>query len=126
MSAPVVQWQMVASNPDELVRFYRDLFGWEISTKNAMGYRQVKTGEGGINGGVWPSPPGAHSFVQLFVSVPDVDRAVARATELGAAIIVPSTILPDGDQMAVLKDPCGVTFGVVGETNLGATATPID
>jgi predicted enzyme related to lactoylglutathione lyase len=113
MSAPVVQWQLVASNPDELVTFYRDLFGWQISTRNAMGYRQVTAGEAGINGGVWPSPPGGPSFVQLFVGVPDVESAVARATELGAAIIVPPTTLPDGDVMAVLKDPCGVTFGVV-------------
>ena len=49
---------------------------------------------------------------QLFVGVPDVARLVARATELGATIIVPPTTLPDGDTMAVLADPCGVTFGV--------------
>ena len=113
MSAPVLQWQLVATNPDEIVKFYRELFGWSISTKNAMGYRQVTTGEGGINGGVWPSPPNGHSFVQLFVGVPDVEAAVVRARELGATIIVPPATLPDGDTMAVLKDPCGVTFGVV-------------
>lgn len=113
MSAPVVQWQVVASNPDELAKFYQDLFGWKVSSKNAMGYRQVITGEGGINGGVWPSPAGSPSFVQLFVGVPDVDSAVARATDLGAAIIVPPTTLPDGDVMAVLKDPSGLTFGVM-------------
>lgn len=113
MSAPVVQWQMVAKDPDVFAKFYRDLFGWTISAKNAMGYRQVMTGEGGINGGVWPSPPDGHSFVQLFVGVPDVARAVTRAAELGATIIVPPTTLPDGDTMAVMKDPCGVTFGVM-------------
>jgi predicted enzyme related to lactoylglutathione lyase len=113
MSAPVVQWQLVATNPDELVKFYRDLFGWSISNKNAMGYRQVTTGDGGINGGVWPSPPDGHSFVQLLVGVADVESAVRRALELGAAIIVPPTTLPDGDTLAVLKDPFGVTFGVM-------------
>jgi predicted enzyme related to lactoylglutathione lyase len=113
MSAPVVQWQLVAKNPDELAKFYRDLFGWTITAKNAMGYRQVTTGDGGINGGVWPSPPDGHSFVQLFVGVPDVERSVSRATALGATIVVPPTTLPDGDAMAVLADPCGVTFGVM-------------
>ena len=113
MSAPVVQWQLVATNPDELVTFYRELFGWSVSAKNAMGYRQVTTGEGGIHGGVWPSPPNGHSFVQLFVGVSDVESAVARAKDLGATIIVPPTTLPDGDTMAVLKDPAGVTFGVM-------------
>jgi predicted enzyme related to lactoylglutathione lyase len=113
MSAPVVQWQLVATNPDELVKFYRELFGWSFTTKNAMGYRQVTTGEGGIDGGIWPSPPNGHSFVQLFVGVDDVESAVARAADLGATIIVPTTTLPDGDTMAVLKDPAGVTFSVM-------------
>jgi uncharacterized protein len=113
MSAPVLQWQLVAKDPDQVAKFYRELFGWTITSKNAMGYRQVTTGEGGINGGLWPSPPEGHSFVQLFVGVPDVESAVKRATELGATIIMPPMTLPDGDTMAVLADPCGVTFGVM-------------
>lgn len=113
MSAPVLQWQLVAKDPDQLAKFYGELFGWTITTKNAMGYRQVTTGEGGVNGGLWPSPPEGHSFVQLFVGVADVEAAVKHATELGATITVPPTTLPDGDTMAVLADPCGVTFGVM-------------
>lgn len=113
MSDPVVQWQMVARNPDELAAFYRELFGWTITTQNALGYRQVGTGEGGLAGGIWPSPTGGHSFVQLFVAVADLDRVVARASQLGAKTLVPPTTLPDGDAMAVLMDPCGVSFGVM-------------
>ncbi|MFM8534190.1 MAG: VOC family protein [Acidimicrobiia bacterium] len=113
MSAPVVQWQMVATNADELVKFYGEMFGWTVSSKNVLGYRQVSTGDGSIAGGMWPSPPDGNSFVQLFVGVPDVDKAAARAVELGGTIIVPPTTLPDGDTMAVLKDPCGITFGVM-------------
>lgn len=116
MGAPVLQWQLVTTNPDQLANFYGDLFGWSINADNALGYRQVVTGEGGMNGGMWPAPPTAHSFVQLFVGVPDVAHAVARATELGGRVIVPPTVLPDGDVMAVLADPCGVTFGVMRHT----------
>jgi predicted enzyme related to lactoylglutathione lyase len=32
---------------------------------------------------------------------------------LGATVIVPATTLPDGDVMAILLDPAGLTFGVV-------------
>lgn len=113
MSAPVLQWQLVSKNPDQLARFYGDLFDWRISTKNALGYRQVSTGADGCDGGMWPAPPDGPSFVQLFVGVPDVEKAVVKALELGAQLIVPTTTLPDGDVMAVLADPCGVTFGVM-------------
>ncbi len=64
-------------------------------------------------GGVWPSPPGGHNVVQLFVGVPDVQRTLDNATKLGAKVIVPPTTLPDGDTMAVLADPYGVTFRVM-------------
>lgn len=113
MNDPVLQWQIVTTEPDKLVDFYRELFGWKIGAKNALGYRQVETGNGGFHGGLWPAPPTGHSFVQLFIGVPDVPLSVRRAMELGAKIIVPLTKLPDGDEMAVLADPCGVTFGLM-------------
>ncbi|MEO8682557.1 MAG: VOC family protein [Vicinamibacterales bacterium] len=117
MGAPVLQWQLVATKPDELVKFYKELFGWTISATNAIGYRQVAAGEGGISGGIWPAPPDAHSFAQLFIGVPDVQASATQATNLGARVIVPPTTLPDGDTMAVLQDPCGVTFGLMTHAN---------
>src|SRR5436190_17490340 len=113
MSAPVLQWQVVTPKPDELARFYKDVFGWTISAKNAIGYRQVAAEPGGISGGIWPAPPEAPSYVQLFIGVPDVETAAKKAADLGAEIIVPVTALPDGDVMAVLRDPYGLTFGLM-------------
>jgi uncharacterized protein len=113
MGAPVLLWQMVSPKPDDVAKFYKELFGWAVSTRNALGYRQVDAGEGGIGGGIWPAPPDANSFVQLFIGVPDVDASVNEAVARGATVIVPATALPDGDTMAVLRDPFGVTFGVM-------------
>ncbi len=112
MVAPVTQWQIVSNRPDEVAAFYKSLFGWTVTAKNAMGYRQVGTG-GGLPGGLWPAPPDAPSFVQLFIGVPDVEQSVAQAVTLGAQVVVPATTLPDGDTMAVLRDPAGVTFGLI-------------
>jgi uncharacterized protein len=111
MSAPVLQWQMVSSDPDRAAQFYRDFCGWTIDTRNALGYRSVDTG--GTPGGIWPAPPGASSLVQLFIGVPDVEAASRQATALGARVIVPPSPLPDGDVLAVLVDPCGVSFGLM-------------
>ena len=111
MRAPVMQWQIVTTDPDRIGKFYGDLFGWQISANNSLGYREVTTGS--LKGGVWPSPPGAPSFVQLFVGVADVEASVATALGMGAKLIVPVTVLPDGDVMAVLSDPAGVTFGLM-------------
>jgi predicted enzyme related to lactoylglutathione lyase len=112
MSNPVLQWQIVASDPAAVTRFYGDLFGWKATTANALGYRQIETGAG-ISGGVWPAPADAQSFVQLFIGVQDVEQTVAQAVRLGAKTIVPPSLLPDGDHIAILQDPTGITFGVM-------------
>ena len=111
MSAPVMQWQIVTPDPDAIGKFYGDLFGWKISANNPLGYREVATGS--IHGGLWPAPPGAPSFVQLFIGVADVEASVSKALGIGAKVIVPVTVLPDGEVMAVLSDPAGVTFGLM-------------
>jgi predicted enzyme related to lactoylglutathione lyase len=113
MSNPVVQWQIVATNPDAVAAFYRDLFGWQITTHNALGYREVSSGNGGTPGGIWPAPPEGHSFVQLFIAVTVVEQTVQQALKLGAAVIVPPASLPDGDTIAIVADPNGMTFGVM-------------
>jgi predicted enzyme related to lactoylglutathione lyase len=113
MPNSVVRWQIISPEPDKAAGFYQKLFSWKLSQANAMGYRELKTeSAAGVDGGVWPSPPGKPGFVQLFVEVEDLDGCLARAAELGAQILVPKSALPDGDVMAVLLDPTGLSFGV--------------
>ncbi|MGE0440209.1 MAG: VOC family protein [Gemmatimonadales bacterium] len=110
MTNRVVAWQVVSPDPGRSARFLEELFGWATDQDNALGYRRV-TGAG-IDGGVWPAPQGVQPFVQLFVEVADLDAGIARAEALGAKVIVPKSVLPDGDAMAVLLDPLGMTIGL--------------
>jgi uncharacterized protein len=113
MGQPVMAWQIVTRQPEKLQTFYTSLFGWEVNSDNALGYRMVDTGsERGIDGGIWPAPPDAHDFVQLFIEVDDVPATAKRVVELGGKIIVPPQKLPDGDEVAILHDPAGIPFGL--------------
>jgi predicted enzyme related to lactoylglutathione lyase len=110
---PVMQWQILAKDPAKTAEFYTKLFDWEINANNALAYRTVDTGsERGINGGIWPAPPQGHSMVSLYVEVDDVDAYVAKATKLGAQVIIPPQKLPDGDEMAVILDIEGIPVGL--------------
>jgi hypothetical protein len=113
MGYAVVQWQIVTKDPERLAQFYSKLCGWKINTDNALNYRAVDTGAGrGIQGGIWPAPPEASSFAQLFIEVDDINAVVKKAGELGARVLIPPQQLPDGDKLAILHDPMGVPFGV--------------
>jgi predicted enzyme related to lactoylglutathione lyase len=113
MSNAVMQFQILSKSPDETAQFYSALFGWSVNADNPMGYRRIDTGSPeGIQGGIWPAPPQAPNFVQLFIAVEDMKAAVERAQQLGARILIPPTQLPEGDEMAVLHDPQGMSFGL--------------
>ncbi|MFL5330878.1 MAG: VOC family protein [Gemmataceae bacterium] len=113
MGQPVTAWQIVTKKPEELHAFYSQLFGWEINANNALGYRIVDTGsEHGIDGGIWPAPPGGPDFIQLFIEVDDVAATAQKVVALGGKIIIPPQKLPDGDEMAILHDPAGIAFGL--------------
>ena|SRR5207248_739400 len=107
-----MQFQIISKAPEDTARFYGELFGWSIDA-NAMGYRQIRTGsDRGIQGGIWPAPPQAPAFVQLFMAVDDVAASVGKAVGLGAKVLIPPTTLPEGDVMAVLHDPQGMSFAL--------------
>jgi predicted enzyme related to lactoylglutathione lyase len=113
MANPVTQFQILSKTPDETARFFSSLFGWKIDANNPMGYRRIDTGsQDGIQGGIWPAPPQSPDFVQLFVGVDDVKSSVKKAEGLGATLLIPPTMLPEGDEMAVLHDPRGMSFAV--------------
>jgi predicted enzyme related to lactoylglutathione lyase len=90
MGQPVMQWQIIAKDPDKLAEFYQGLFDWSLRTDNALGYRMVDTGsDRGIKGGIWPSPPGGHPMVALFVEVDNVAEYVDKSVKLGANLVIP-------------------------------------
>jgi predicted enzyme related to lactoylglutathione lyase len=114
MSNPVMEFQILSKAPDATAEFYSALFGWTVDSNNALGYRQINTGsKAGIQGGIWPAPPQASAFVQLFIGVENLSACVRSAESLGAKVIIPPTALPDGGELAVLHDPQGMAFGIL-------------
>ncbi len=114
MGDPVTRWQIISKEPDKHAAFYAAVFSWKINSDNPLGYRMADPGSArGIPGGFWPAPPEASAFVQLFVEVGDITETVRKATEHGGSVLIPPQSLPGGEQMAILRDPMGVTFGVV-------------
>lgn len=114
MGSPVVKWQIVAPDAAAVTSFYSKLFGWTVDASNALGYRELRSGdERGIDGGVWPAPAPGAAMVQLFVEVDDVQLHLDRAASLGAKVLVPRTELPDGDVMALFVDVAGLSCGLV-------------
>ena len=101
---------------DAVLPFYRDVFGWDItslsdtpefrySTYSADGEEQLA----GIMDSSGFLPEGVPSHWAVYISVEDADAAVAKALELGAAVVQPAEDTPYG-RLAGLTDPTGANF----------------
>jgi predicted enzyme related to lactoylglutathione lyase len=114
----VVHFEIHADDPERAVKFYGDLFGWTFSKYGDFPYWLVTTGpkeEPGIDGGLQPREGGTGDRINGFVCVVDVldiDKAMARAEQLGAPQTAPKQPVPGIGWSAYYKDPEGNTFGL--------------
>ena len=119
----VVHFEIPASDPDKLSKFYTDLFGWKIE-KMSMGETDywvtstvpvgddyMPTVRGAINGGIYKRQD-AQDHPVNHVQVESVDEYVTKAKSLGASVLVDKTPVPQMGWFAMLKDPDNNTFGV--------------
>lgn len=118
-----VHFEIHASDPERVMRFYESLFGWRFAAWGPPGmYWMVTTGadgEPGIDGGMVPrrgATAGDGQPVNAFVctvGVPSASDYLARATELGAVVAVPLMAVPGVGWLAYAKDPDGNLFGMM-------------
>lgn len=100
-------------------RFYPAVFGWEIKA-NAMpgGGEYVEwliggDSRAGATGMAPGTPEGVPPHWLVYFAVNDSDATAARVKELGGQVIAPPFDSPYG-KMAVLSDPNGATFAIIG------------
>ena len=132
MANLVVHFEIHASQPQALIDFYGELFGWTFARFGEVPYWVIDTGEGaiglstpggGINGGLTqrdgPSPePGAPiNGCNVVVGVEEgVDEMFVRALALGASEASPLEDMEGVGRGGYLFDPDGNLFGIMSPT----------
>jgi predicted enzyme related to lactoylglutathione lyase len=117
----VVHFEIHANDPERAVKFYQDVFDWQINKWDGPeDYWLVSTGpqdEPGINGAIMKrNYPVTSDNVIAYVctiDVPSVDEYVTRITEHGGTIVLPKMPVPGIGWLAYAKDSEGNIFGVM-------------
>ncbi|MCW2646295.1 MAG: uncharacterized protein QOF87_576 [Pseudonocardiales bacterium] len=109
MTNDVNYFEIGSPEPEVAKAFYSAMFDWEVG-EPSMPARYSMVNEGA--GGLWDtSQLGGASYAIFYVQVDDVHAAIARAQELGAAVVVP--FIDNGQiEFAHLTDPQGNRFGI--------------
>lgn len=113
MAHPVMWFEVLGANGNELRKFYEKLFGWKYEVLPGPDYGVVSTGDRrGIPGGVGRAAQGVGPWVTFYTETPDVTASLAKVTALGGRIVMPRTELP-GATVGVFEDPEGHVLGLV-------------
>jgi hypothetical protein len=99
--------------------FYGALLGWsfEETTREGRPYLLAQSGGGFAGGIVQRAEAQARPAVWLsYLSVPDLDQAVARVTSAGGKVLLPPRAVGAYGRVAVVTDPQGAPLGLAGVT----------
>jgi len=119
----VAHFEIHGSNPETLIAFYRDLFGWAFDGWGPQGgYWMIRTGandEPGIDGGLTlrrGDPPVEGAAVNAYVCtvvVPSARDSLEKALALGGVQAVPLSAVPGVGWLCYVKDPGGNILGIM-------------
>ncbi|MEO8225904.1 MAG: VOC family protein [Gemmatimonadota bacterium] len=111
--------ELLTPDVDAAVAFYTGLLGWS-SERQPMedGEYTVFTRDGVPAAGAMPMPAGAtfRPSWLAYIAARDVDATAANAVRLGAKVTTRPADIPDIGRFAVLVDPTGARFGLLGTT----------
>src|SRR2546430_178626 len=113
-SKRIVHFEIPATDPEALTKFYTTLFGWKVEKAPLPGwdYWVCRTGDGpGIDGAIMKRVDPGQS-VTNYLNVADITPALEKAKGLGAKVIVPRTPVPGMGWFAMAHDPQGNPFGL--------------
>lgn len=121
MSGSVTHFEIPVDDMARAQAFYRDAFGWQISTIPEMDYtlvrttptddRGVPTEPGAINGGMVPRGEPVLQPI-ITVTVDDVDSALAAIERLGGTTVVGRTPVGAMGFSGYAKDTEGNVIGL--------------
>lgn len=113
-----VHFDISAAEPERAVKFYADVFGWEITKWDGpMDYWLVTTGpdnEPGINGGIAMRKDPSERVTNT-IDVPSVDEFIEKITQAGGKVIAPKMPIQGVGYFALCLDTEGNPFGIMEE-----------
>jgi predicted enzyme related to lactoylglutathione lyase len=118
--APIAWNELHTKDRDKAEAFYNTLFGW-TSTPVEMGPEYTYHLLNRADNGEWfggahqqgPDETDQPTYWLVSLGTDDVDKATAKATELGATVIVEPADIPGTGRFAILSDPQGAVFGML-------------
>jgi predicted enzyme related to lactoylglutathione lyase len=93
MAHPICHFEIPVDELERAKKFYRDIFGWQITDTGQQGYHLIQADEGEVGGGMMKRVVPEQGPVVYFL-VESVDEHSKKIQEAGGTIVVPKTAVP--------------------------------
>lgn len=117
MAQPVGHFEILGRDGKALQAYYGELFGWTFSSAGPMDYALVDPGRSTagarIPGGIGSAPGDYPGHVTIYVEVPDVEAALARAESLGGRRLMGPDKVTGDVEIGQFADPEGHLIGLL-------------
>jgi len=112
----IIHFDISADDPERAIRFYREVFGWQIEKWNGpFDYWLIKTGdpdEPGIDGGLARREQPSDAITNI-IGVTSVEEVVTRIVASGGRVVQPKRVIPGVGYLATCQDTEGNVFAVM-------------
>jgi len=107
----VIHLEIAGKDQKALQQYWSDLLGWKLDTSAPGGYGMTNPDQTGIVVGIGATPDGSAGHVTGYIRVADIDATLARAVELGGAVM-PKFSPGQNATLALVADPEGHVVGL--------------
>jgi len=118
----IVHFEIEAADRERAKNFYAQAFGWQLQQmgEEMSNYVGVITGDpkepGGINGGIYGTPPGATKELNAYscvVGVDNIDQAMDKVKSAGGQLLGDKMDIPTIGTFIRCKDTEGNIFAML-------------
>lgn len=119
MSNRIVHFEIPANEPEKIMEFYSNVFGWKMQKFGDFNYWSCNTGdekEPGINGGIMKRQHADQPIVNT-IKVVNLDEMMKKVSAAGGEIVVPKMVIPGVGWLSYFKDVEGNIMGIMEDDN---------
>ena len=112
MAGGVIHFEIPIDDNERGTGFYREVFGWTLAQWGPVEYWTTPAGDGeGIGGALTKRSPDSPSLM-FYLSVDDIDAALAKVEAAGGARLSERMPIPGTGWMAFFQDTEGNRVGI--------------
>ena len=113
---PVVFWELASHDAEKSVKFFREVFEWDLKMDERLGFYVMEAGKDwpGVEGGIFTPKKARLPFLTIYILVDDIEVMAEKVVANGGSLVDGIQNTPTGStRLCLFNEPSGVTFAML-------------